>query len=146
MVIDMQAAAWLAILVILLAVEAVTLGLTTIWFAGGALAAFILALLGEELLIQLICFCAVSVALLLFTRPLAVRWLNRGRTRTNAASLIGTSAVVTETIDNLKGTGQVQVRGQEWSARSPEDRIVISAGQMVVIQEIRGVKLIVKGE
>ena len=146
MMINMQAVAWLAVLVILLAVEAVTLGLTTIWFAGGALAAFILALAGGGLLMQLVCFCAVSVVLLVFTRPVAVRWLNRGRTKTNAASLIGASAVVTEPIDNIGGTGRVQVRGQEWTARSLEDGTAIPAGRRVVVQEISGVKLIVKEE
>ena len=146
MAIDMQAVGWLVLLVLLLLIEAVTLGLTTIWFAGGALASFALAILGTDLLVQLICFCAVSLVLLIFTRPAAVRWMNRGRTKTNASSMIGAVAVVTEPIDNLKGSGQVQVRGQEWTARSVEDKTIIPAGKRVIIQEISGVKLIVKEE
>jgi membrane protein implicated in regulation of membrane protease activity len=130
----------------LLGIEAVTLGLTTIWFAGGALAAFLLSLAGADLLVQLVCFCVVSVILLIFTRPVAVRYLNRDRVQTNASSLIGTAAVVTEEIDNLAGTGQVQVQGQEWTARSTSDELVISSGTHVVIREIRGVRLIVKEE
>jgi membrane protein implicated in regulation of membrane protease activity len=144
--IDMQAVIWLVLLVILLGIEAVTLGLTTIWFAGGALAAFLLSLAGADLLVQLVCFCVVSVILLIFTRPVAVRYLNRDRVQTNASSLIGTAAVVTEEIDNLAGTGQVQVQGQEWTARSTSDELVISSGTHVVIREIRGVRLIVKEE
>jgi membrane protein implicated in regulation of membrane protease activity len=144
--IDMQAVIWLVLLVILLGIEAVTLGLTTIWFAGGALAAFLLSLAGADLLVQLVCFCVVSVILLIFTRPVAVRYLNRDRVQTNASSLIGTTAVVTEEIDNLAGTGQVQVQGQEWTARSTSDELVISSGTHVVIREIRGVRLIVKEE
>ena len=143
---DMQAVGWLILLVLLLGIEALTLGLTTIWFAGGSLAAFVLALAGADFLIQLVCFCSVSVVLLVVTRPAAVRWLNRDREKTNTASLIGVSAVVTEPIDNLAGTGQVQVRGQEWTARSVSEEITIPAGRQVTIQEIRGVKLIVKEE
>ena len=146
MMLNMQAAAWLAVLVVLLAVEAVTLGLTTLWFAGGALAAFILTLAGGGLFEQLVCFCVVSVALLVFTRPVAVRWLNRGRTKTNAASLVGEPAVVLEPIDNIAGTGRVQVRGQEWMARSLEDGAAIPAGRKVTVCDISGVKLIVKEE
>lgn len=115
---DMQAIVWLVLLVVLLAIEAVTLGLTTIWFAGGALVAFVLALAGAGLFIQIAVFCVISVILLIFTRPVAAGWLNHGRVRTNAQSLIGETAVVTEEIDNLANSGHVQVRGQYWMART----------------------------
>ncbi len=144
MSINMQAVVWLVLLVVLLAMEAVTLGLTTIWFAGGAFVAFILAMAGLELLPQIAAFCLVSVLLLIFTRPAAARWLNKGRVKTNAESVIGGTAVVTEAIDNLAGTGQVQVRGQYWTARTAEDTEKIAAGKTVEIQKISGVKLIVK--
>ena len=118
---DMQAIVWLVLLVVLLAIEAVTLGLTTIWFAGGALVAFVLALAGAGLFIQVAVFCVISVILLIFTRPVAAGWLNHGRVRTNAQSLIGETAVVTEEIDNLANSGQVQVRGQYWMARTEQE-------------------------
>lgn len=148
MVIGIQAVVWLVLLVLLLGLEAVTLGLTTIWFAGGALTGFILSLLGVDLLWQLIMFCVVSVLLLIFTRPIAVRWLNKDRIKTNAESLIGETAVVMEQIDNLTGSGQVQVRGQFWTARTEaaEGTCVIETGKTVKIQKISGVKLIVKEE
>lgn len=144
--INMQAVAWLAVLVLLLAVEAATLGLTTIWFAGGALIAFFLAIAGLDVLAQVIGFCVVSVLLLLITRPAAVRWINKDRLRTNAGSLIGQTAVVTEAIDNLAGSGQAQVKGQYWTARSMEDGTRIEKGKLVKIKEISGVKLIVEEE
>lgn len=144
MSINMQAVVWLVLLVMLLAMEALTLGLTTIWFAAGAFTAFILALLGFELLPQIVVFCIVSVVLLIFTRPVAARWLNKGRTKTNAESLIGDTAVVTESIDNLAGLGQVQVRGQFWTARAEDNTQKIPEGKTVKIQKISGVKLIVK--
>ncbi|MCD7956474.1 MAG: NfeD family protein [Lachnospiraceae bacterium] len=144
MMIGMQAFIWLALLVLLLVIEAISLGLTTIWFAGGALVAFILAILQLGLLPQIAAFCVVSVLLLVFTRPAATRWLNQDRTRTNAQSLIGERAVVTEKIDNLAATGQVQVHGQYWTARAAEESGVIEAEKNVIIEEISGVKLIVR--
>lgn len=146
MVINMQAVVWLALLVVLLAVEAVTLGLATIWFAGGALAGFILAIAGAGILLQIAVFCIVSVVLLLITRPAAVRWLNKDRIKTNAQSLVGDTAIVTEPIDNVENSGQVQVRGQYWTARAAEDCGTIQAGKRVIIKKISGVKLIVKEE
>lgn len=140
-----QAVVWLILLVVMLALEAATLGLTTIWFAGGALAGFALAMAGVSFQLQLAAFCAVSGLLLFFTRPAAVRWLNRGRLKTNAQSLVGEMAVVTEQIDNLANTGQVQVHGQFWTARA-EDETVIPGQTRVRIQSISGVKLIVKEE
>ncbi len=145
-VFQVPAVIWLILLVILLVIEAVTLGLTTIWFAGGALAAFILALLRVGILIQIAAFCVISVVLLLFTRPVAVKWLNRSRTKTNAESLIGQSALVTEPIDNLAGTGQVQIAGQVWTARAEDDAAAIDRDKKVTVIEISGVKLIVKEE
>ncbi len=145
-VFETPAVAWLILLVILLVIEALTLGLTTIWFAGGALVAFILALLRVNLLAQIAIFCAVSVVLLLFTRPFALKYLNRSRTKTNAESLIGGTALVTERIDNLAGTGQVQIEGQTWTARSVDDTPAIEKDRKVTVEKISGVKLIVKEE
>ncbi|MCD8075603.1 MAG: NfeD family protein [Lachnospiraceae bacterium] len=144
MEIGMQALLWLAVLVIFLTIEAITLGLTTIWFAGGALAGFVLAILQMNPGVQVAAFCVVSVLLLIFTRPAAARWLNRDRVKTNAQSLVGEMAVVTERIDNLAGSGQVQVHGQYWTARSADQSLVIEKEKNVKIEEISGVKLIVK--
>lgn len=70
--------AWLGILAILLVIEAITVGLTTVWFAGGALVACIVSWLGGGIVVQLLLFFGVSVVLLIFTRPLAVRYMNKG--------------------------------------------------------------------
>ena len=143
---DMQAVAWLVLLVVMLAAEAVTLGLTTIWFAAGALAAFLFALAGANLLIQILAFFVVSAILLFAMRPVASKWFNKDRVRTNAESLVGKTAVVTEPINNLAGTGQVQVQGQYWTARAVSDQVQITKDARVVIEKISGVKLIVKEE
>lgn len=135
---------WLVLLILLVAIEAVTMGLTTIWFAGGALTAILASALGAPLYIQITLFLAVSVALLLFTRPLAMRYFNNNRVKTNAESLIGRLAVVEEDVDNLKAVGRVSVNGQEWSARSTLDERCIPKGAVVVVCAISGVKLIVE--
>ncbi|EOS26892.1 hypothetical protein C806_00484 [Lachnospiraceae bacterium 3-1] len=134
---------WLIVIVVMAIIEIITLGLTTIWFAGGALIAFIASLLGVNLLVQSILFVVISVILLAVTRPLAVEFFNTNRTKTNAESLIGKTAVVLQEIDNLRAKGMVSVDGQEWSARSVQDKIIPNETQVEIV-EISGVKLLVK--
>ena len=136
---------WLLLFIILLVIEVLTLGLTTIWFAGGALAAFVVSLiLGNMLEVEVAVFIVVSVILLLFTRPWAMRYLNRGTVRTNADSLIGTTVRVTQPVDNILEKGAVQAAGKEWTARSKEDGVTFEEGELAVVSEIRGVKLILE--
>ena len=135
---------WLAILTFFLVAEAVTVQLTTIWFAGGAFVAIIAAAFNAPLYVQITLFLIVSVVLLLFTRPIAMKYFNKDRIRTNAESLIGRQAVVTEEIDNLPATGSVSINGQEWTARCVMDGIKIPKGTVVIIRAISGVKLIVE--
>ena len=140
----MEAICWLAIVIVLLVIEIATLGLTTIWFAGGALVACIAALLHANIWVQIVLFLVVSVLLLFFTRPLEVRYMNKDRTKTNVDSMVGKEAVVTEAIDNLKAQGVVQVNGLEWTARSEESQEVIPKGAIVEVGRVDGVKLIVR--
>lgn len=137
---------WLVIFVVLVGIEAGTLALTTIWFAGGAIAAFLMAVLGTSIQVQLIVFLIVSFVLLFFTRPFAMRFINKGTVATNVDGLIGKRARVTAAIQNELAQGTVVVNGLEWSARTAEDGVVIEEGETVVIKEVRGVKLIVERE
>lgn len=139
----MEGVIWLFIVVVMAIIEIITLGLTTIWFAGGALVAFVASLLGANLVVQIVLFIVVSVGLLALTRPLAVKFLNKDRQSTNVDSLIGKRAVVKQEIDNLNAQGMVSVNGQEWTARAYEEKI-IPEGATVEIMEISGVKLLVK--
>ena len=136
--------AWLGILAILLVIEAITVGLTTVWFAGGALVACIASWLGGGIVVQLLLFFGVSVVRLIFTRPLAVCYMNKGVEKTNAESLLGKRAVVIQPVNNLAQTGQVRINDIEWTARTADDGEEIPTGAVVEIEEIRGVKLIVK--
>ena len=139
----MQPLIWLGILAALLFIEAITAGLTTIWFAGGALIAFCAGFVGFGLGVQVGTFIAVSLLLLLLTRPLAVKYFNQERQKTNAESLIGQQALVTEDIDTIKAKGQVEIRGQIWSAKTDEPDGTIPKNTVVVVNGIQGVKLIV---
>lgn len=140
----MEPMIWLALLAVFLIIEAITAGLTTIWFAGGALIAAVASFAGAGLVVQLVLFLAVSVVLLIFTRPLAVRFMNKGVEKTNVNSLIGARAIVIQEINNLEQTGQVRINDIEWMARTVLDGQTIPEKAIVTIKEVQGVKLIVE--
>lgn len=135
---------WLIIFVACIVIEIISMGLTTIWFAGGALIAAVAAALGIPLWIQIVLFVLVSLVLLYFTRPIAVKYFNKDRVKTNAESLVGKQAIVISEIDNLQGIGQVTVEGKEWTARTITDGVTLPTGSVVVIRAISGVKLMVE--
>jgi membrane protein implicated in regulation of membrane protease activity len=135
---------WLLILVACIVIEIITMGLTTIWFAGGALAAAVAAAFSLPLWLQITLFVAVSLILLYLTRPIAVKYFNKDRVKTNVESLIGRQAIVISEIDNLQGTGQITVGGQEWSARNVEEAVKLPVGSVVVVRAVSGVKLMVE--
>ncbi|MDE6261340.1 MAG: NfeD family protein [Oscillospiraceae bacterium] len=140
---SIQKILWLVLLIVFAASEAVTVGLTSIWFAAGALCALIAALLGGPLWIQITLFLAVSLLCLAAVRPLAKRHLNDRVEPTNADRVIGAEAQVTEDIDNIHGKGAVIIRGMTWSARSENDSI-IAVGTRVRVLRIEGVKVFVE--
>ncbi|MCD7981549.1 MAG: NfeD family protein [Clostridiales bacterium] len=136
--------AWLVIFILMVVVELISMGLTSIWFAGGALAALLVSFSGIGIQVQAVVFLAVSFVLLILVRPWARKHFNHGRERTNAQSLIGQTAVVIEEIDNVHAQGRVLIRGQEWSARNAVETERIPADTPVRVLEISGVKLIVE--
>lgn len=135
---------WLLLAAVFIIIEIITLGLTTIWFAGGAFIAAIAAIAGANLPIQIVLFVIVSVALLALTRPLAVKHLDNKIQKTNVESLIGQTAIVLQDINNLQEEGQAKINGMEWTARAKEDADLIEKGTAVRVVEIKGVKLIVE--
>ena len=134
---------WLLLTAALLVIEALTAGLTTIWFAGGSIVALILTFLGAPVWLQTGAFAAVSLILLLVTRPLALKYMNKGKGATSLDRMIGREVLVTEQLDNLRGTGEVQVDGQYWMARSADSDLTIEKGETARVRSIQGVKLIV---
>ena len=135
---------WLVVLVVFIAIELNTMALTTIWFAGGALAAFFVAFAGFSVKTQLVVFLIVSLLMLIFTRPFASKFINKGTVKTNVDGLIGKKARVTAEINNQFSLGAAVVGGQEWTARTEDDECIVPVGTMVLIKGIRGVKLIVE--
>ena len=129
----------------LLIIEIATLGLTTVWFAAGALAAFLAGILGAGLAVQIVLFLVVSIVLLVLTRPVALKYFNNKRQSTNVESMIGRQGVVLETIDTIKSQGLVEVDGETWSARTDEPEGVIPKDTVVSVEGVQGVKLIVEG-
>lgn len=139
----LPSAFWLIALIVLLVGEAITIGLTFVWFAVGALGALIVSVLGGALWLQVVIFLALSGVTLALARPVFARFLKTSHAATNADRVIGQIAVVTEQIDNLSGTGQVNVAGQIWSARSAHD-VVIPRETEVRVLKISGVKVLVE--
>lgn len=134
---------WFVFFLILIGIEAASMALTTIWFAGGALVAFLLSLFGVGTEAQLVVFVAVSFVLLFFTRPWAMRYVERNRTKTNVEGLVGKEARITGEVNNRMNTGTAILNGQEWSARAEKDDEVYPTDTLVIVRRIQGVKLIV---
>lgn len=141
--IDLPVWLWLIALVIFGVVEAATAGLVCIWFAMGAMAALLAALLGTGVVEQVVVFAVVSAVALAATRPLVRRMTAGKAVATNADRVLGAAAKVTETIDNENSAGAVYVDGKTWTARSA-DGSVIPAGEQVEVISMEGVKLFVK--
>lgn len=134
---------WLAALISFGVLEAATAGLTSIWFAFGTLGALAANGLGFSIWIQIGVFLVLSGLSMLLIRPLAKRLLIPGYSPTNADRIIGKTAMVTEEIDNINGTGLVSISGQVWTARSQNDSIIPSGSQVRVVR-IEGVKAYVE--
>lgn len=133
---------WLILVAVMLVIEIFTLGLTTIWFSLGAVAAAIAAGVGAPLWLQILLFSVVSVLIMLLVRPFAMRVMDKNRTKTNIEDVIGGQAEVIEDIDNQKEQGRVRFRGVEWMARSC-DGDSIASGEVVTVEAVSGVKLLV---
>lgn len=134
---------WSAAIIVFLVIEAVTVGIASIWFALGSICALIAALLGAPVWLQILWFALISVLTLIFTRPIVRKYVNGRKQATNADRVIGMKATVREDIDNLSARGAVLCDGKEWSARSAGGE-VIPAGAVVTVTAIEGVKLIVR--
>ena len=140
---EREAIVWLALFVILLIVELLTVGLTSIWFAGGALAALVLELLGVDLIWQIGAFILVSFVLVYFTRPFAVKYVNAQHEKTNYEQAVGKIVRITQRVDDLAQTGKGILDGMEWTVRT-DSKEVLEKDTLARVIRISGVKLIVE--
>lgn len=134
---------WIAVMIVFLLIEAATVNLVTIWFAIGALGAAVSAGIGWNPAVQVVVFVVMSGIALAVTKPLVKKLRKRNDMPTNADRILEKEGVVTESIDPVSGSGQVKVLGQDWSAKSEDDRLIF-AGSKVVVRHIEGVKAVVK--
>lgn len=139
----MMTIVWLVLIAVMLVIEIFTLGLTTIWFGIGAVAAAIASGLGAPLWLQVLLFCVVSIVVMLLVRPFAMKVMNKERMKTNIEEIVGLQAEVMESIDNQREQGVVRLRGVEWMARSVDGNS-IEVGEVVTVESIVGVKLMVR--
>ena len=134
---------WIGFAIFMLICEGLTSQLVSIWFVLGGVAAAISCIFTDNFLIQSVVFVVVSFISLVATRPFVKKITKQKIEHTNADSMIGRMALVTVDIVNSKGTGQVNVDGKIWSAKSVDER-EIKAGANVRITAIQGVKLLVE--
>ena len=138
----MESIIWLALMVVFLIAEAVTVATVSLWFAAGALVALLVSLLGLHVWLQIVLFLVVSGVLLACLRPMVKRHFTPRLTPTNVDAIVGTRGVVTAEVDNVCAAGQVKLNGMDWSARST-DGSIIPAGTQVKVDRIEGVKVFV---
>ena len=137
----------LGIMIVTIIAEIITVGLTSIWLAGGALAALIVCALGGHWGLQILVFFAVTFVLLYFTRPFVIKYVNNRKTQTNYEETIGKEVRIVEKIDNKLGTGKALYNGIEWTARSVRDDVTFEPDEMGKVVAVEGVKLMLeKGE
>lgn len=136
---------WLVIFAVFLIVEIATAGaLVSIWFCIGALAALGVAYFGGGIILQIVIFSVVSLIFLFATKPLIKRYIKPKKSATNADAILHEKGIVEEEINNIKGEGVISVGGKTWTARNLSNEQIIPKGAEVIIEEIQGVKAMVK--
>ena len=133
---------WVAVTIICVVIESLTLSLTTIWFGISSFVMVFLAFTPLPFYAQLIIFVVLSLVLLIFTRPIVKKKLNQKKIATNYERIIGQIAVVTKKISAIE-KGSVKINGMEWTAAVKED-VVLEEGSKCIIEEIAGVTAYVK--
>lgn len=137
-----EAIFWLAAMIVFILAEAATVTLVSIWFAVGALAAIVVALLGGGLMVQVFVFLAVAIVMLASLRTVVRKYINPKRVTTNVDSVVGAVGIVTTPVNNVAALGRVKIRGVEWSARSSSGA-PLAEGTQVRVDRIEGVKVFV---
>ena len=133
---------WVAVTIICVVIESLTLALTTIWFGISAFVLVFLAFTPLPFVAQVFIFVALALVLLIFTRPVVKKKLSQKQIATNYERVIGQIAVVTKKITALD-KGAVKINGMEWTAAVKED-ITLEQGSKCIIEEIAGVTAYVK--
>ena len=135
---------WLAVIILTIIIEIITVGLTAIWLTGGGIAALVVCLLGGHWGLQLAVFFVVTFILIYFTRPWALKYIESRKTATNYEEVIGKTVRIIEDVDNVKETGKAIYNGMEWTARAKVDTETFSMDEQARVVGVQGVKLILE--
>ena len=135
---------WLIAAGIFFIIEIATVGFLVFWFGIGALIAMVVSIFVPNVYIQALVFIVSSTLLIYFTKPFVNKFVNKEKTiATNAYSIIGRTGIVTKEINDLKGTGQVKIGGETWSAKTLSEETIPENTEIEVVK-IDGVKAIVQ--
>lgn len=135
---------WIGLLIVFLLIEIATVGLTTIWLAGGALVAAVICGIDGPLWLQIVAFFVVSFLLICFTRPWALKFIKPKNVKTNYEELEGKKVRVIVRVDNIEGTGSALYNGMEWTARAERDEVTFEVEELAEVVRVEGVKLILQ--
>lgn len=135
---------WGIVIAIAVIAELATLNLVSIWFIFGAIVSLVASFLGASVALQFALFIVLSgIGFLVFFFVIKPKLANRVVRATNADRIIGEEGIVIQTIDSMTGAGQINVRGQIWSAKI-ESEGVLGEGELVKVLDISGVKAVVE--
>jgi len=133
---------WLILAAVLGVVELLTVTLTLGLIAVAAAVAAVVGALGVSVPLQIVAFVLAAGAGLGLVRPIAKRHLKQPPPlRTGTAALVGRSALVQQEVNGHDG--RVRIGGEEWSARSYDETLVIPVGATVDVIQIEGATALV---
>jgi membrane protein implicated in regulation of membrane protease activity len=126
----------------MIVLDFVTAQIFCVWFALAGVSAVICSIFCPNPMIQIIVFIVSSIIALIIAKFVSKKIMNFKKEETNIKKIVGRQAEVVVEINNKKGTGQVNISGVIWSAKSSNEKIILP-GEQVLIENIKGVKLIV---
>lgn len=131
---------WLIIAGIFLIIESATTGFLVFWFSVGALVALVSSFFIESVITQTSIFLIASTILIFATRKFCNKFLKNDAPET-INTIVGKVGTVTVDIDPIKSEGQVKIGGETWSATAESP---IEKGTEIVVEQVKGVKAVVK--
>lgn len=132
---------WLVMTITMSILEFILPGLTTVWFALGAVVMIPFSMLPIPFLVQFFIFLVISTVLLIFTRPFVMKKLKANQEKTNVDALIGKAALVTKSISKYE-KGEVKIGGIIWTARTQDDSS-LEEGKECFVVRIEGATAVV---
>jgi membrane protein implicated in regulation of membrane protease activity len=133
---------WLIAAALLAGGEVLTMGFFLAPIGLAAVVTAVVAAVGGSAELQWLIFIVGSVASLLVVRPIARRHMTVPQgSRTGAARLVGTEAMVLQQVD--RDTGRVKIGGEEWTARSADELAAFEPGARVEVVKIEGATAVV---